>query len=102
MPPATRRTAARPPKVGSRGASARARIPADPAARARRAERQRRERHLRRLRRDLLEDVAMAIGLMIVILSVTAGLGVVALLEIPVGAAVLASFLVERRIRRRS
>jgi hypothetical protein len=45
--------------------------------------------------------VAVAVVLMIVAVTVTAGLGVIALLEIPVGAAVIASFLVERRIRSR-
>jgi hypothetical protein len=70
------------------------------AARARRIERRRRERHLRRLRRDLLEDVGIAIVLMSFTLIVTAGLGVVALLEIPVAAAVIASYVVERGIRR--
>lgn len=62
-------------------------------------ERRRRERHWRRLRRDLLEDVLAGLVLMILTLVVTAGLGVVALLEIPAGAAVIGSFVVERSRR---
>jgi hypothetical protein len=64
-------------------------------------ERRRRERHWRRRRRDLLEDVVMGLVLMLVALVLTAGLGVIALLEVPVGAAVVGSFVVERTRRRR-
>jgi hypothetical protein len=39
----------------------------------------------------------MAIVLMIVALICTGGLGVIALIEIPVGAAVIASLVLERR-----
>jgi hypothetical protein len=53
------------------------------------------------LRRDALTDFAVALGLMIVILIVTAGLGVVALLEIPAAALVIASYVAERRRRGR-
>jgi hypothetical protein len=70
---------------------------ATPPAKAARLERRRREQHLRRRRRDLLEDVGMAIVLMIVALICTGGLGVIALIEIPVGAAVIASLVLERR-----
>jgi hypothetical protein len=70
-------------------------------SRAARLERLRRERHLRRLRRDLLMDFALGSLLTILIISVTAGLGVVALLEIPVAGAVIGSFAVERAARRR-
>jgi hypothetical protein len=66
-----------------------------------RLERRWRERHLRRRRRDLLADVAIAIVLMIVILIWTAGLGVIALIEIPVGGLIIGSFVFERRMRRR-
>jgi hypothetical protein len=45
----------------------------------------------------------MGVVLMVLMLTVTAGLGVIALLEVPAGGAVIASFLVERyrRARRR-
>lgn len=67
---------------------------------ARAAERRRRQRHFRRRRRDLLEDVALALLLTIVLISVTAGLGVLLLLEAPLAAAVIGSFVLERRLRR--
>ncbi len=57
-------------------------------------------RHLRALRRDMLVDVVAAFVLMLMILIATAGLGVVALLEIPLGLAVIASFVIERRRRQ--
>ncbi len=76
-----------------------------PVARPRRpprsSERARRQRHLRRLRRDLLVDLGAAVVLMIVVLSLTAGLGVVLLLELPVAGVIIASFALERRRRRR-
>ena len=56
---------------------------------------------MRRLRRDLLIDVVCAILLTIVTLIITAGLGVVALLEVPVAGAVAASFFLERAARKR-
>ncbi len=65
------------------------------------AERRRRQAHLRRRRRDLLEDVALALLLTIVALVMTAGLGVIALIEIPVAGAVSGSFVLERRARKR-
>ena len=64
-------------------------------------ERRRRQRHFARRRRDLLEDCVVAAVLAILIVSVTAGLGVVALMEIPLGAALIGSFVAERVIRRR-
>jgi hypothetical protein len=64
---------------------------------AARLELRRRRRHLQQLRRDLLVDVLAAIALMIFVLVVTAGLGVVALLELPVGAVVVGSYVVGRR-----
>jgi Flp pilus assembly protein TadB len=66
------------------------------------SERRRRRRHLQQLRRDLLVDGGLALVLTVLVLSATAGLGVVALLEVPIGAAVLLSFVLERRARRRS
>jgi hypothetical protein len=65
------------------------------------AERRRRERHLRRRRRDPLEDVALGLLLTIIALILTAGLGVIALIEIPVAGAVIGSFVLERRARKR-
>jgi hypothetical protein len=66
-----------------------------PAARRRNrrpvGERRRRERHFRRRRRDLLEDTAIALLLAIILVSVTAGLGVLALLELPVVVALIGS-----------
>ena len=72
-----------------------------PAAASARAARRRRQRHLRLLRRDLLGDVVAAVVLTILMLSVTAGLGALALAEIPVAGAVIGSFILERRTRRR-
>jgi hypothetical protein len=75
-----------------------------PPRRARRAsaeaaERRRRERHRSRLRRDLLVDFGLAVLLTVAALIVTAGLGVIAILEVPVIGAVIASFGIERRRR---
>jgi hypothetical protein len=71
------------------------------ASRVARLERRRREQHLRRRRRDLLEDVGIAIVLMVVALIWSAGLGMIALIEIPVGGAVIGSLVVERRLLKR-
>jgi hypothetical protein len=66
-------------------------------------ERRRRERHFRRRRRDLLEDTGMALLLAVILVSVTAGLGVLALLEVPVVAALVGSGVAGRvRGRRRA
>jgi hypothetical protein len=81
-----------------------AREPPGPRAtrdRAARNERIRRERHLRRRRRDLLVDTAVALVVTVLTLSLTAGLGVVALLQIPVAGAIAGSFLLERSLRKR-
>lgn len=64
-----------------------------------RMQRRRRERHMRRLRREALQDFGLAVVLSVFTLVLTAGLGVVMLLEVPVGAAVAVSFLLERRSR---
>jgi Flp pilus assembly protein TadB len=72
-------------------------------ARARaRAERRRRQRHFARRRRDLLEDVALAFVVTLILISFTAGLGVIALLELPLAAGLLATVLVPRVRRRRA
>jgi hypothetical protein len=62
-------------------------------------------RHLRRRRRDLLEDAVLAILLMTLAVILTPGLGVIAIIEVPVGLLLIATVLVERRrsrIRRSS
>ena len=69
--------------------------------RAARVERRRRLNHLRRRRRDLLEDCGAAVILMILALIITPGLGMLAILEVPVAMVLLATVLVERRRRRR-
>jgi hypothetical protein len=79
--------------------------PLEPAGAARaagsaRRERRRRERHLQALRRDALVDVLLALALMTVTLMVTSGLGVVAILALPVGLLVMASYLRDRLARR--
>jgi hypothetical protein len=57
--------------------------------------------HFRRRRRDLLEDCVAGLVLMIFAIVLTPGLGMLALLEIPVGLAVIGSVVAERRIRKR-
>jgi Flp pilus assembly protein TadB len=64
-------------------------------------ERRRRQRHFARRRRDLLEDVCAALVLTIFMLCLTAGLGVIALIEIACTLALAASYLLERRRRRK-
>jgi hypothetical protein len=66
-----------------------------------RSERRRRERHFARRRRDLLEDTGLALIFTLILISVTAGLGVVVLLEIPLGTALVASVIIPRVRRRR-
>jgi Flp pilus assembly protein TadB len=97
--PARRSESSRPTEQLRREPRApRAPVPAD---RAVRTERRRREQHLRRRRRDLLEDVAIAILLTIAALIWTAGLGVIAIIAVPIACAVIGSFLVERWLRKR-
>ncbi|HEY8626158.1 MAG TPA: hypothetical protein VIL82_09130 [Solirubrobacteraceae bacterium] len=69
--------------------------------RATKLERRRRERHFRRRRRDLLEDTGLALLLTIALVTVTAGLGVLALIEVPVTTALIAWLLAERAIKKR-
>ncbi len=85
--PEPRPTRPRTPRTGS------------PAARAARTERQRRAQQLRLRRRDLLVDVGIGFLLMIVALILTSGLGVIALIAIPVTVGLIASVVVERRRR---
>jgi predicted lipid-binding transport protein (Tim44 family) len=62
-------------------------------------DRRRRERHFARRRRDLLEDLVLGVAFAVMILSVTAGLGVVALIELGTGLGV-AAWAAIRRVRR--
>ncbi|HWD65112.1 MAG TPA: hypothetical protein VG405_08040 [Solirubrobacteraceae bacterium] len=59
-------------------------------------------RLIRRRRLDLLQDAGLALILAVFVLTATAGLAVVALLAAPVGVALAASLIVERRRRRRT
>lgn len=70
---------------------------ADAAARAAAAERRRRRRHFARRRRDLVTDATAGLILAIVLILVTAGLGVLALLLVPLVAGLLAATVIERR-----
>jgi hypothetical protein len=63
-------------------------------------ERRRRQRLLARRRRDLLEDGVAAIVLTFVAITLTAGLGVIALIELPVVLALVISYVRDRRRRR--
>lgn len=65
------------------------------------AQRRRRQRHFARRRRDLLQDAGAALVIAVFLISATAGLGVLALLEIPLAGALIASLLAERVIARR-
>lgn len=65
------------------------------------SERRRRERHFARRRRDLLEDAGVATLLAIVLLVATAGLGIVALIMLLVGATLVASKVAPRMLARR-
>jgi Flp pilus assembly protein TadB len=64
-------------------------------------ERARRARLIRRRRTDLRQDVALAVIVALFTLIYTAGLGVVALLSIPVAAGLACSLVAERWLRRR-
>jgi hypothetical protein len=86
----------------------RSRPKADPASarpltvdRAATLERRRRISHFRLRRRDLLGDAALAIVLMVLALILTPGLGVLAIIEIPVALALVGTVVGERRIRKR-
>jgi hypothetical protein len=65
------------------------------------SERRRRAQHFRRRRRDLLEDVATAIVLMAVVLTMTAGLGVVAIIAVPIATVLIGSLVAERVITKK-
>jgi hypothetical protein len=72
-----------------------------PVDRAARLDRRRRRQHYRRRRRDLLQDVLTAIVLMILALSLTPGLGMIAIFEAAVGLTLVVSVVVKRRLRKR-
>jgi Flp pilus assembly protein TadB len=69
--------------------------------RAIRLERRRRVMHFRRRRRDVLEDCAGALVLMIFAIIVTPGLGMLAILAVPVALVLVGTVVAERRLRRR-
>ena len=86
----------------------RSRPEADPASahpltvdRAATLERRRRISHFRRRRRDLLGDAVLAVVLVVLALILTPGLGVLAVIEIPVALALAGTVVGERRIRKR-
>lgn len=80
---------------------ARATAPTTVPEHAHTVERRRRERHFRRRRRDLVEDTGIGLVLTIFLLGTTAGLGVLALIEVLLAAAIIASMFTERAVRRR-
>ena len=64
-------------------------------------DRQQRSQHFARRRRDLLEDTAAALLLTLLTITLTAGLGAILLLELPVALALITSHLLDRRRHRR-
>jgi hypothetical protein len=62
-----------------------------------RVPRRQRARHIRRRRRDLVFDGMVAVGLTAVLITVTPGLGVVAIVDVIIAVALLGSVIVERR-----
>ena len=72
---------------------------ARPVPRAGRKASGQRARLIHRRRTDLRQDVALAVILAVVALTVTAGLAVIVLLSVPVAALLVASVVIERRRR---
>jgi hypothetical protein len=64
------------------------------------AERRRRQQHFRLRRRDLLVDAVLGLVLAILLLSETAGLGILAVLLLPATLVLLATGFARRRRRR--
>ena len=60
----------------------------------------RRSRHFARRRRDLLGDIAAALLVTLLTVTLAAGLGVVVLIELPVALALISSYLLDRRCHR--
>jgi hypothetical protein len=96
------RPESRPRRTRDRAGGPSPRADYDRGVRARALERRRRERHYRLRRRDLLQDTVIAVLLAVVMLTSTAGLGVVAILLFATGAALIAMSVAERTIRRRA
>lgn len=67
---------------------------------ARATERRRREQHYRLRRRDLLEDFGAGLLVTVLLIMLTAGLGVLALLDLALLGLLTASGVVERRRQR--
>jgi hypothetical protein len=65
------------------------------------ARRRRRARHYRLRRRDLVEDLGAGLLLAVLLFLATAGLGVLALLEIPLVGILVAAGVLDRRRRSR-
>jgi hypothetical protein len=65
-------------------------------------EHRRRSKHFARRRRDLLEDAAAALLITLLAITLTAGLGVIALIEIPLSLVLVVSHLLGRLRRVRS
>jgi hypothetical protein len=75
---------------------------AEPARHPRRSlERRRRERHYRLRRRDLLQDTLIAVALAFIVLTTSAGLGVVAILVFATGGVLVATIAAERALKRK-
>jgi hypothetical protein len=64
-------------------------------------DRRRCSQHFARLRRDLLEDTAAALLLTLLAVTFTAGVGVIALIELPLALVLGVSYLLDRRRHRR-
>ncbi len=99
--PAASPRPARPPGLARTPRPARSARPVPAPDRAA-ADRRRRARHYQLRRRDLVEDLAAGLLLAIMLFVVTAGLGIVALLEFPLVAMLLAPSVIARRRRGRS
>jgi hypothetical protein len=99
-PPPRRRTRSSGPASG-RTRAGRPASPAGRSGRAASAERRRRQRHFARRRRDLIQDAGAALVIAVFLISVTAGLGVLALLEIPLAGTLVVSLIAERSLTRR-
>jgi hypothetical protein len=86
---------------GSRRKASLASVPGRPVDRAVVVERRRRAQLVRQRRRDLVTDAAIALALTLLAVVLTAGLGVLALIEVPVALALVGTVLMERRTRKR-
>ncbi len=64
------------------------------------ADRRRRERHYRLRRRDLVQDLGIALLVAVLLFMLTAGLGVLALIDLALVGLLIASGVIGRRRRR--